>query len=237
MRSPKRWLSAACTLGLIGFTASAAMAQYPGSLVTLTASGTNVRDLFVVTNGGKTLEVTGEAAGSPTGTSDWFLDGVRLVGFRSIFLVDPVGPSPVANAPGSGFVRTDVGNLASQFNWTTKLNNGFTAHDDGAPGFGFSNGSRFMVVSNDAGLTGAGKSTTQNTDRFGSFTWTDSLVDGNGDFKSYIGLDYILANGNTGRGYFKYTSVVPEPAFYQLASLLGLGGVGMLRLRRRTKKG
>jgi hypothetical protein len=32
-----------------------------------------------------------------------------------------------------------------------------------------------------------------------------------------------------GRG----VNVIPEPAFYQMAALLGLGGLGLLKLRRR----
>ncbi len=41
---------------------------------------------------------------------------------------------------------------------------------------------------------------------------------------------WITDGGGDGGG------IVPEPAFYQMAALLGLGGLGLLRLRRGAKK-
>lgn len=64
----------------------------------------------------------------------------------------------------------------------------------------------------------------------------------------YAGQDLAALNAGTGVAFVYGTAVgegcigdcgggfVPEPAFYQSSALLGLGGLGLLRLRRRTTK-
>jgi hypothetical protein len=48
-------------------------------------------------------------------------------------------------------------------------------------------------------------------------------------FSRYIGFGATAENDPTFT-----TNFVPEPAFYQFGTLLALGGIGMLRLRRRA---
>jgi hypothetical protein len=231
-------------LGVVGgalllcITAGAAKAAtYPGNLAVFTSSGTNVRDLFEVANGGTTIEINGEAPNAPNGNANWFLDGVQIVGIRSLFLVDASGanPAPVSGVNfNSAYVKKDSG-AASQFNWITKTGDGYKIFDDGASGFGFKDGSHFLVVSNDGGLTSAGKNPSKNTDRFGSFNFGSSIVDTDNSFKYDIGLDWMGANGQTQRSYFSIPQSVPEPPFYQMGSLLGLGAIGWIRIRRRNR--
>lgn len=210
---------------------------YPGTLIDLTSSGTNVRDLFEVSADGMTLSVTGDAPGSPNGTSDWFLGGTKLVGIRSLFLVDLSGANPVAASVllNAGFVKPSSVAGPPPFSWITKAGNGYSIFDNGAPGLGFKDGTHWLVVSNNAGLVSAGKSTSANKDRFGSFTFGSSLLNANDGLKYGIGLDWLGANGETQRNFISIQSV-PEPAFYQFGTMLGLGVFGMARMRRKAKR-
>lgn len=62
----------------------------------------------------------------------------------------------------------------------------------------------------------------------GNFTWTDPQ----GPFGYHIRWWTDSTHSATDTGFI---TAVPEPAFYQMAALLGLGGFGMLRLRRRPR--
>jgi hypothetical protein len=62
----------------------------------------------------------------------------------------------------------------------------------------------------------------------GDFTWSDPQ----GSFGYHIRWFTDASHTTTDTGFIQ---AVPEPAFYQMAALLGLGGFGMLRLRRRPK--
>lgn len=58
------------------------------------------------------------------------------------------------------------------------------------------------------------------------FTATDAK------YSLYNEMNITLV-GNSSANFNAATSVVPEPAFYQLSALIGLGGLGLLRWRRR----
>lgn len=240
-RSAMRWLSAAGVLAMMSVAATTATAAvYPGSLVTFTKGSSSVMDLFTVTNSGKTLNVWGDGTrGEASGSNTYFINGVQLVGIRSVYLVDTSGanPTPVTVGRDNGFIKVDDSS-ATQKNWNepaTGTTDGYALFDAPFNGNGFPDSKGWLVIGDNASQTAAGKDPTKNLDHFGAFTWDSDLRDGNGDWQYSIGIDYLLRNGATGRGYF-FVQVVPEPAFYQFASLLGLGGFGMLRLRRRAKK-
>lgn len=58
---------------------------------------------------------------------------------------------------------------------------------------------------------------------------TDSGWNG---FDGYMdGLEIRLTNGDVGRVNFE---VIPEPIFYQMGALMGMSGLGLLRLRKRS---
>lgn len=207
----------------------------PGTFVTLTSGGTLARDLFTVEADGKTLTVRGDH----TENSKWFFSGNltgQLVGISKIFMVDvsaganhpSPGPSTTANG---GFVKT------SEFSgtttaWLTDTSNNYPRYTDRANGGGFSTNDHWLTVGNPATANKSGTA----IDDFGSFMFATPLLTPAGSLKYAIGVDYLLANGATGRAYFLgdgTTHIVPEPAFYQMAALVGLGGLGLRRLRRR----
>jgi len=93
--------------------------------------------------------------------------------------------------------------------------------------------------SNAAGWTNPSKSEaiTPNTSKTFTFTSLIRLADLDG-YALHVSLDGQNFPGTTGlTGGIRLTGLppesVPEPAFYQLAGLLGLGGLSLLRFRRK----
>jgi hypothetical protein len=92
-----------------------------------------------------------------------------------------------------------------------------------------------------AGWKNTPKDNVIDNNQTGTFTYTTLTDFDFSDFGLHISLkDGELFPGTSGNtGHIRFTgfrppTAVPEPAFYQLSALLGLGGLGLLRLRKRT---
>ena len=222
-------LAALAVLGL--GTAAMAGAPYPGSPVTFTNDPVDTQSLF--TFNGSTITATGDTSGANT----YFLNGVQLVGFRSIYLVnklDGSATSGVSTIVSGGFVQDGSTKINTYYTGTLPLLNpsGYTGYDDGASGVGYPDASHFMVI---ADPTLASKSSFHK-DTFGSFSFSGlSGPIGNYD----IGLDYILKGGQTGRAYFVQPAAFPPaPAVPEPGSLvsMALGSLGLAGLMLRARK-
>ncbi len=56
-----------------------------------------------------------------------------------------------------------------------------------------------------------------------------------GGYDGYLdGLTITLKNGDVGRVDFGSTTAIPEPAFFQMGAFIGMSGLGLLRLRKRS---
>ena len=215
-------------LAVLALGTAAVAGPYPGSLKTLTNGAGDTRNLFTVT--GDTVTVTGDTSG----TNTYFLDGVQLVGFRSLYLVQPNGnaTSGITTLSSGGFVYDGPNGTKTFYNGAPTYDGvptlgGYTGYDDNAPGKGFPDASHFLVIANPALAT----KTTFNNDILGSFGFSKPV----GTYD--IGLDYILKGGATGRGYFALPrsplTAVPEPG--TMASFL-VGGLGLAGLLLRARR-
>ena len=221
---------ASVALAVFGLSAAAAAGPYSGSKVVLTNGVGDTRSLFTIS--GSSVLITGDLSGVNT----YYLDGVQLVGIRSLYLVNPdgsaaTGITTVANA---GFVQDGTTKVKTYYSGSPSFG-GYTGYDDDAPGKGFSDGSHFLVVANPTlALKAASNAVTKpNNDTLGSFDFSGPL--GNYD----IGLDYILTGGQTARGYFdSYRSPAAVPEVSTSTSLLAgsLMLCGLLLARRRSAK-
>jgi|GEM_PF-2483583 len=228
---------ASVALAAFGLSAAAAAGPYSGSKVSLTNGVGDTRSLFTI-SGSNVLITTVRITGDLSGVNTYYLDGVQLVGIRSLYLVNPdgsaaTGITTVANA---GFVQDGTTKVKTLYNGSPSFG-GYTGYDDDAPGKGFSDGSHFLVVANPTlALKAASNAATKpNNDTFGSFDFDSSKPLGNYD----IGLDYILAGGNTGRAYFALPSgpaTVPEVSTSTSLLAGSLMLCGLLLARRRSAK-
>ena len=223
---------ASVALAAFGLSAAAAAGPYSGSKVSLTNGVGDTRSLFTIS--GSNVLITGDLSGVNT----YYLDGVQLVGIRSLYLVNPdgsaaTGITTVANA---GFVQDGTTKVKTYYSGSPSFG-GYIGYDDGTNGKGFSDGSHFLVVANPTlALKAASNAATKpNNDTFGSFDFDSSKPLGNYD----IGLDYILAGGNTGRAYFALPSgpaTVPEVSTSTSLLAGSLMLCGLLLARRRSAK-
>ena len=221
---------ASVALAVFGLSAAAAAGPYSGSKVSLTNGVGDTRSLFTIS--GSNVLITGDLSGVNT----YYLDGVQLVGIRSLYLVNPdgsaaTGITTVANA---GFVQDGTTKVKTYYSGSPSFG-GYIGYDDGTNGKGFSDGSHFLVVANPTlALKAASNAVTKpNNDTLGSFDFSGPL--GNYD----IGLDYILTGGQTARGYFdSYRSPAAVPEVSTSTSLLAgsLMLCGLLLARRRSAK-
>ena len=221
---------ASVALAAFGLSAAAAAGPYSGSKVSLTNGVGDTRSLFTIS--GSNVLITGDLSGVNT----YYLDGVQLVGIRSLYLVNPdgsaaTGITTVANA---GFVQDGTTKVKTYYSGSPSFG-GYIGYDDGTNGKGFSDGSHFLVVANPTlALKAASNAVTKpNNDTLGSFDFSGPL--GNYD----IGLDYILTGGQTARGYFdSYRSPAAVPEVSTSTSLLAgsLMLCGLLLARRRSAK-
>ena len=221
---------ASVALAAFGLSAAAAAGPYSGSKVVLTNGVGDTRSLFTIS--GSNVLITGDLSGVNT----YYLDGVQLVGIRSLYLVNPdgsaaTGITTVANA---GFVQDGTTKVKTYYSGSPSFG-GYIGYDDGTNGKGFSDGSHFLVVANPTlALKAASNAVTKpNNDTLGSFDFSGPL--GNYD----IGLDYILTGGQTARGYFdSYRSPAAVPEVSTSTSLLAgsLMLCGLLLARRRSAK-
>ena len=221
---------ASVALAAFGLSAAAAAGPYSGSKVSLTNGVGDTRSLFTIS--GSSVLITGDLSGVNT----YYLDGVQLVGIRSLYLVNPdgsaaTGITTVANA---GFVQDGTTKVKTYYSGSPSFG-GYIGYDDGTNGKGFSDGSHFLVVANPTlALKAASNAVTKpNNDTLGSFDFSGPL--GNYD----IGLDYILTGGQTARGYFdSYRSPAAVPEVSTSTSLLAgsLMLCGLLLARRRSAK-
>ena len=229
--SPKAFRTVAfVALAVLGLSAAVAAAPYQGSKVVLTNGAGDTRSLFTIS--GSSVLITGDISGANT----YYLDGVQLVGIRSLYLVNPdgsatAGITTVANA---GFVQDGTTKVKTYYSGSPSFG-GYIGYDDGAPGKGFSDGSHFLVVANPTlALKAASNAVTKpNNDTLGSFDFSGPL--GNYD----IGLDYILAGGQTARGYFvppRSPAAVPEVSTGTALLAGSLMLCGLLLARRRSAK-
>lgn len=225
-----------------GFLSSAAHADdTPGTFVTFTNGGTNVRNLFTVS--ADTITINGDESGN----SQWSLsNGVtgRLLGISKLFLVlvDKNGnPTPGLNVnttADAGYVKANAAALFStRVDWSNDSSNSYSRFTDGENGSGFSTKDFWLTIGDPA----KAKKGSTAKDEYGSFKFssTTSLLDSSGKLKYDIGIDYLIQSGDdgaTGRAYFGPSiNSVPEPAFYQMSALCLLGGVGLLRLRKARR--
>ena len=216
------WIAAPVALAVLALGTAAVAGPYPGSLTTFKNGAGNTRNLFTFTSKG--ITVTGDTSGVNT----YFLGGTQLVGFRSIYLVKTDGSATtgISTLANGGFSNVS-GSLAKTYYDGAPSLGGYTGYDDGAPGKGFPDDSKWLVV---ADPTLAGKAASNNN-TLGSFGFSSAIAEND------IGLDYILKGGATGRAYFVMPNpivppAVPEPG--SLASLaLGSLGLGVLVLRSR----
>ena len=218
----------------------------PGSLVTISNGGTNVRNLFTIS--GNTITINGDESG----LSQWSLSGAvsgRLLGISKLFLVDVSTSTPkpgpnVSTTANAGYVKT---NAAAPFsphtNWTDDTSNSYSRFVDKTNG-GFSAQDPWLTVGDPilAGKNGTAKN------EFGSFTFVTSLLDTNGKLKYDIGIDYLIELGYmstaspTGRAYFAPTFDRPVAPVPELSTMLGfggfvtLGGLAAFRQRRQSRK-
>ena len=223
---------ASVALAVFGLSAAAAAGPYSGSKVSLTNGVGDTRSLFTIS--GSSVLITGDLSGVNT----YYLDGVQLVGIRSLYLVNPdgsaaTGITTVANA---GFVQDGTTKVKTYYSGSPSFG-GYIGYDDGTNGKGFSDGSHFLVVANPTlALKAASNAATKpNNDTFGSFDFDSSKPLGNYD----IGLDYMLAGGNTGRAYFALPSgpaTVPEVSTSTSLLAGSLMLCGLLLARRRSAK-
>ena len=228
---------ASVALAAFGLSAAAAAGPYSGSKVSLTNGVGDTRSLFTI-SGSNVLITTVRITGDLSGVNTYYLDGVQLVGIRSLYLVNPdgsaaTGITTVANA---GFVQDGTTKVKTLYNGSPSFG-GYTGYDDDAPGKGFSDGSHFLVVANPTlALKAASNAATKpNNDTFGSFDFDSSKPLGNYD----IGLDYILKGGQTGRAYFALPAALPPaPAVPEPGSLvsMALGSLGLAGLMLRARK-
>jgi len=221
---------ASVALAVFGLSAAAAAAPYQGSKVVLTNGVGDTRSLFTIS--GSNVLITGDLSGVNT----YYLDGVQLVGIRSLFLVNPDGSAAtgITTVANTGFVQDGTTGVKTSYNGVT-FSGGYIGYDDGTNGKGFSDGSHFLVVANPtlALKAASNAAINPNNDTFGSFGFSKPL--GNYD----IGLDYILAGGQTARGYFdSYRSPAAVPEVSTSTSLLAgsLMLCGLLLARRRSAK-
>ena len=143
----------------------------------------------------------------------------------------------LANA---GFVQDGTTGVKTSYNGVT-FSGGYIGYDDGASGKGFPDDSHFLVVANPilALKAASNAAINPNNDTFGSFGFgfgsSSSKPLGSYD----IGLDYILAGGNTGRAYFALPSgpaTVPEVSTSTSLLAGSLMLCGLLLARRRSAK-
>lgn len=223
---------ASVALAVFGLSAAAVAGPYPGSLKTLTNGAGDTRSLFTIS--GSSVLITGDL----TGKNTYYLDGVQLVGIRSLYLVNPLDPSAGTATGGmttlvdAGFVVDGTTSTKTSYNGMT-FPGGYIGYNDSSSGKGFSDGSHFLVVADPtlASKAAYNAPTNPNNDTSGSFGFSKPV----GTYD--IGLDYILQGGNTGRAYFALPSspitAVPEPG--TMASFL-VGGLGLAGLLLRARR-
>lgn len=227
------------TVGALLLATMPAQAQtFPGSPLLIQNGGSAPRSLFDFI-GSDTIEMTGDI----TGNARWFLssDGgvsyTRLVGIRTIYLVNPNGSQPsgvtIPSNPNNGYVETVQGGTRTnwvQFDSNGAAAGGYKGWDNNGPGMGFADGSNWLVL---AQPSLAGKNNATNTDKFGHFDFDVNLFVMD-QIQYSIGFDYILEGGQTARGYITNAgSRIPEPGTLALLSLT-LPGVAALVRRRRA---
>ncbi len=226
---------ASVALAAFGLSAAAAAGPYPSSKAVLTNGVGDTRSLFTIS--GSTVLITGDLSGANT----YYLGGVQLVGIRSLFLVNPsdgsaaTGMTTLANA---GFVQDGTTGVKTSYNGVT-FSGGYIGYDDGASGKGFPDDSHFLVVANPilALKAASNAAINPNNDTFGSFGFGFGSSKPLGSYD--IGLDYILAGGNTGRAYFALPSgpaTVPEVSTSTSLLAGSLMLCGLLLARRRSAK-
>ena len=200
---------------------------YPGGKVTFTSAATNTKNLFNFS--GSALTITGDL----TGANKYYLNGVQLIGIRTVYMVNTNGSAPtnISFLSGSGYVAPTA-TSATHTNWVNFSKSGFMGFDNGASGVGYSNGSNWIAV---ADPTLAGK-TAVNNKTFGSFKFTAPLVNSSGVLNYMIGIDYLVAGGQSGRAYFSLPKqVLPTPEAGTLASFGVFALVGAAFFRRRKQ--
>ena len=222
---------ASVALAVFGLSAAAAAGPYSGSKVVLTNGVGDTRSLFTIS--GSNVLITGDLSGVNT----YYLDGVQLVGIRSLFLVNPgdgsaaTGVTTLANA---GFVQDGTTGVKTSYSGVT-FSGGYIGYDDGASGKGYPDESHFLVVADPtlAGKSASNAATNPHNDTFGSFGFSKPL----GSYD--IGLDYILKGGYTGRTYFDLSrgpAAVPEVSTSTSLLAGSLMLCGLLLARRRSAK-
>ena len=221
---------ASVALAVFGLSAAAAAGPYSGSKVVLTNGVGDTRSLFTIS--GSNVLITGDLSGVNT----YYLDGVQLVGIRSLYLVNPDGSAAtgITTLANAGFVQDGTTKVKTYYSGSPSFG-GYIGYDDGTNGKGFSDGSHFLVVANPTlALKAASNAVTKpNNDTLGSFDFSGPL--GNYD----IGLDYILTGGQTARGYFvppRSPAAVPEVSTSTSLLAGSLMLCGLLLARRRSAK-
>ena len=210
------------------FVTPAFAGTYPGNAATFTSAATNTKSLFNFS--GSALTITGDL----TGANKYYLDGVQLVGIRTVYLVNDNGTAPtnISFLSGSGYVAPTAAS-ATHTSWVNFSDSGFKGFDNGASGLGYSNGANWIAVADPT----LAKKTSINDKTFGSFKFTAPLVNSSGVLNYKIGIDYLVAGNKSGRAYFSLPNqVLPTPEAGTLVS----GGVFALLsaafLRRRRKQ-
>ena len=215
---------------VLALSTAASASKFPGNLATFTNAAGNTQDLFTFTNSGSTVVATGDLSGANT----YYYNGAQLVGFRALYLVNTNG----ANTPGvstisGGGVISDAQSGTTFTYPVTSIGGTYSGYDNGAAGSGYPSGASWFSVANPS-LAGKTQSPALT---HGEFTFTGPVQ--NFD----IGLDYILAGGQTGRGYFALPQSVstpphslptPEPSTVaSLSALSALLGIAVLRGKKR----
>ena len=214
---------------VLALSTAASANKFPGNLATFTNAAGNTQNLFTFTNSGSTVVATGDVSGA----NKYYYNGVQLVGFRALYLVTPAGanPSGISAISGGGVISN--AQSGATFTYPVTSIGTYVGYDNGAPGSGYPSGARWLSV---AAPSLAGK-TQSPLFTHGAFTFT-------GPAQSFdIGLDYILAGGVTGRGYFVLPQSVsvpphalpaPEPSTVaSLSALSALLGIAVLRGKKR----